>query len=260
MVTCRLMGGLGNQLFEIAATYAFSLRYNLECSFDLNNCYTPNQGNTSIKYKNNIFKNIKDIPPVGITKTYNEPKFSFDEIPCSDNMLLHGCFQSEKYFIDYQKEIIDLFELPSSIKLEATRYLLNIGVKIDKPLTSVHIRRGDYLKFNDFHITCPIEYYNKAINSIKDSQFIFISDDIEWVRENFKGENYFYSDLNDEILDLTIQTLCDNNIISNSSFSWWGAWLNQNPDKIIIAPSNWFGPSGHKDTQDIIPDNWLKYW
>jgi hypothetical protein len=96
------------------------------------------------------------------------------------------------------------------------------------------------------------------MNLIGDSTFIFISDDINWVKENFKGDNIIYSPFKSDIDDLTLMVKCDNNIIANSSFSWWGAYLNKNENKKIIAPKEWFGPNGPKDTQDIIPENWLK--
>lgn len=259
MVTCKLMGGLGNQMFQIATTYAYALRHDLSCSFDLNDCYTPNQGSTSINYKDNIFLKIRNEVPTGITKQYHEPKFSYDEIPVSDNMLLYGSFQSEKYFSDYQEEIQNLFVIPYALKQVVNDYLENIGISLDRPITSVHVRRGDYLGFSGFHPTCSLEYYTKAMEAFKGSQFIFISDDMSWVMKNFKGKNIFYSNMGSEVLDLVLQTKCDNNIIANSSFSWWGAYLNKNPNKVVIAPSQWFGPTGHKDTQDIIPDNWIKY-
>ena len=261
MVTCKLQGGLGNQMFQIAATYALSLRHNGEYFVNLNDCYTPNQGNLSISYKNNIFSKVNDFKNTENYPIYQEPNFSYGELPWNKRLLLIGSFQSEKYFIDYKEEILNLFQLPDESKEVVSDYLNKIGVNPDKKLTSIHIRRGDYLKFSNFHTLCSIEYYNEAISIIKnqeDSDFIFISDDIEWVKENFKGDSYFYSDLNDDILDLTLQTICDNNIIANSSFSWWGAWLNQSKNKKVIAPKEWFGPAGHKDTQDVIPNNWIK--
>lgn len=261
MVTCKLQGGLGNQMFQIAATYALSLRYSGEYFVNLKDCYTPNQGNVSSNYKNNIFSKVNDYEDTERYPIYHEPNFSYGELPWNKKLLLIGSFQSEKYFIDYKKEILDLFEVPNDLKQEVFNYLSEIGVNPNRKLTSIHVRRGDYLKFLGFHTPCSIEYYNEAISIIKnheDSDFVFISDDIEWVKENFKGDGYFYSELNNDILDLTLQTICDNNVIANSSFSWWGAWLNQSQNKKVIAPKQWFGPSGHKDTQDIIPNNWIK--
>jgi hypothetical protein len=93
---------------------------------------------------------------------------------------------------------------------------------------------------------------------IGDSIFVFISDDINWVKEHFKGDNIVYSPFKTDIDDLILMSKCDNNIIANSSFSWWGAYLNKNEDKKVVAPIEWFGVNGPKDIQDIIPKNWIK--
>ena len=105
--------------------------------------------------------------------------------------------------------------------------------------TSVHIRRGDYLKLSDIFSLCSKEYYINAMRKLENQKFIFVSDDIKWVKQNFKGDNIFYSELNDDILDLTLMTMCSNNIIANSSFSWWGAFLNKNKNKQVFAPEYW---------------------
>jgi hypothetical protein len=258
MISCNLRGGIGNQLFQIAATHALALRHNDISGFDLDICSTPNQGNESSKYKDNILSNLPKIDYVNYNfkNYYFEQKFSYDEIPYKEELLINGYFQSELYFKDYKKEIINLFNISNENKNIVKEFFNFIGL-VDKPITSIHIRRGDYLKHPDFHPVCPIEYYNKAIEYIGDSYFVFISDDMVWVKNNFKGNDYFYSNFNDEILDLTLQTQCDNNIIANSSFSWWGAYLNQNIKKKVITPKNWFGKNGPQDTEDLIPKNWI---
>lgn len=267
MVTCKLMGGLCNQLFQIAATHALALRNNDISVFDLNNCYTPNQGYTSIKYKDSIFSKINNVDLGSdfinrmmydeLNKIYNEPNFSYTNIDYIEGMCLVGYFQSEKYFIDFKEEIINLFTISDEDKIKIKKFFSWYRL-LDKPITSVHIRRGDYLKHPNFHPVCSVEYFNKAIKEIGDSYFVFVSDDMNWVKKTFNGNNnYVYSEFNDEILDLTLMVLCDNNIISNSSFSWWGAYLNPNTDKKIIAPKKWFGIEGPKDTQDLIPSNWI---
>lgn len=96
------------------------------------------------------------------------------------------------------------------------------------------------------------------MDTVKDSLFVFVSDDMNWVKDNFKGDNLIYSPFKDEVMDFTLMTLCDNNIIANSSFSWWGAYMNKNKDKIVIGPKIWFGPNGPQTTQEIIPENWIK--
>jgi len=250
MISCNLQGGLGNQMFQIAATVSLALSNDDTYSFNFHQCYTPNQGNQSIKYIDNIFKNIPNHNNYEFEKKYNEPKFSFSNIPYEKNLLLNGYFQSEKYFKNNINDIKKLFFISDkNIKVISSKYDI-------KNLTCVHIRRGDYLKFKDFHFTCDLNYYQKAIELINDTKFIFVSDDMDWVKLNFKSDNFLYSDFDDEILDFTLITMCKNVIISNSSFSWWGSYLNDNNGK-IITPKKWFGPTGPKDTQDIIPNEWV---
>lgn len=255
MITCNLKGGLGNQMFQIAATNALALRNNDKAVFNLDACYTPLQGNPSNKYRDNILSKINNSSEFKGRVVYHEPKFSYDELPYTENLILDGYFQSDKYFNDYKEETIELFHRPENIVKTVKSFIQWWGIS-DKPITSVHIRRGDYLNNSDFHTPCDIEYYKKAIEKIGDSYFIFISDDIEWVKQNFKDKNYVYSTLEDDIHDLVLMTECDNNIIANSSFSWWGAYLNRHKDKRVLAPKKWFGPKGPQDQQDVIPMDW----
>ena len=253
MVSCKLQGGLGNQLFQIASTHALALRNNDISGFNLNDCYTPLQGNPSSSYRTNILKDINHVESHTFRNVYFEPTFSYQQIPYSKDLMLQGYFQSEKYFIDHKEEIIKLFNPNLNKKL-----VLDFIVGIDKQITSIHIRRGDYLKNEKFHKTCSMEYYKQSMNLIGDSVFIFFSDDMDWVKKNFKGDNFLFSPFTEEIDDLTLMSECNNNIIANSSFSWWGAYLNQNENKKVVAPKDWFGVNGPKDTQDIIPKNWVK--
>ena len=257
MISCSLQGGLGNQMFQIAATVALSLRNKSEYGINLNICYTPNQGHLANKYFDTIFKNVIKSDNYSFSNFYQEPKFSYTEIPYQDDLLIRGYFQSEKYFEEFKEEITKLFYLSEEHKSIIENYI-NHNKLTDKPITSVHIRRGDYLLFSNVHLVCTLEYYKKAIKTIGDSYFIFISDDVNWVKENFKSDNYFIPEFNDELLDLTLMTMCDNNIISNSTFSWWGSYLNQYSDKKIISPNRWFSNGGSIDTQDVLPDKWIK--
>jgi hypothetical protein len=257
MISCSLQGGLGNQMFQIAATVALSLRNNDIYEINLNICNTPNQGRNANQYFDTIFKKLNKSDNYEFVNFYNEPKFSYNEIPYQSNLLIKGYFQSEKYFEDFKENIKELFYFSDDNKTIIENYFKDKNLE-DKPITSVHIRRGDYLLSCDFHLVCTLDYYKKAIKTIGDSYFVFISDDINWVKENFKSDNYFIPDFNDELLDMTLMTMCDNNIISNSSFSWWGAYLNEYPEKQIITPNRWFSTKGPSDTQDVIPNNWIK--
>jgi uncharacterized ubiquitin-like protein YukD len=256
MISSYLQGGLGNQMFQIAAAYSLSRQIGVECMFDFNNCYTPNQGHSSKKYVSDIFKNIKNFN-LNEHKliTFHQKKFAYGELPKIDNLILLGDFQTEKYFIDYIEEVKNLFYFDENKKLEIRSKLMNISN--NEKITAVHVRRGDYLTKPNFHPTCDIDYYKKAFELIDGNKFIFVSDDIKWCRDNFNGDNFYYSDFTNEIDDLYLIMMCDNQIIANSSFSWWGSYLCPFNNK-IIAPSKWFGPQGPQDTQDIYIKNWIK--
>ena len=121
----------------------------------------------------------------------------------------------------------------------------------------MHVRRGDYLKFKDTHPPCSVEYYNQAISSFSESSiFLVISDDIEWCKENFLGDKFYFVEGNEDYIDLYLMSLCKNNIIANSSFSWWAAWLNRNKEKIVIAPEKWFGNEVQYNTDNLLPSSW----
>ena len=267
------MGGLGNQMFQIATTYAlykdlkseFPVEYKkLEFGFDFDNCFTPLQGHTSIKYKDSFFGNFKNIESP-TKNSYYEKVFSYTKIPIlpsyKDGLTINGYFQSEKYFKNYKNEIVELFDkFDLSKKALVMNFLMNLNYN---SLTSVHVRRGDYISppyKQEFHTNLgKTDYYKNAMEIIgNEGAFIFVSDDIEWCKENFKGDNIFYSPFNEELDDLLLMSMCDNQIIANSSFSWWGAWLNENENKKVIAPKNWFAHRGPQDAQDLVPENWMK--
>jgi hypothetical protein len=257
MVSSFLQGGLGNQMFQISAAVALALRNGDSAVFDFEKCYTPLQGNKSTKYRDSIFKKINETKDFVPSKVFNEPKFSYGEITYQNNILIKGYFQSELYFEDYKEEIINLFYFSDDNLIKLNNFIKEINEK-NLPITIIHIRRGDYLLNSDFHCLCPKEYYLDSIDKLGNCCYIFISDDINWVKKEFKNENFYYFESNDEILDLTLMTIGDNVVISNSSFSWWGAYLNRNKNKTIIAPKDWFGDKGPKDTHTLIPEKWIK--
>lgn len=255
MITTKLQGGLGNQMFQISAAYSLSRTINTTCEFDFNQCYTPNQGNTSINYQDNLFSKIKNSHiNYKDLDSYFEPKFSYTEIPLIDNQCLYGFFQSEKYFINHSYEIRELFDTTINDQIS---YFLNDLTNNGKPITTIHVRRGDYLYKSDYHSVCSLEYYKNAMNVINNNKYIIISDDLEWCKENFKGDKFIFSPFNNEIDDLKLMVYSNNVIMSNSSFSWWGSYLNKNKHKIIVSPKQWFGPYGPSEIIDIIPNEWL---
>jgi len=256
MTSTFLLGGLGNQMFQIAAAKSLAISTNDDFGLNYSLCHTPNQGKKGTFYKNSIYKNIKEIPNNEMSCVlYDEKSFHFSPIPKRKNTVIRGYFQSEKYFIDHKNEVLNEFYFSNS----DVDYLNKKFNTLNQECVSVQIRRGDYLKFSDFHPPCSTEYYEQAIKYFgRNKNFIFVSDDIKWVKDNFTGDNYLYFEEDNEILGLILLTICNHNIISNSSFGWWGAYLNKNSDKKIIAPSKWFGPKAKNNTKDLIPEKWKR--
>ena len=173
-----------------------------------------------------------------------------------------GFWQSEKYFIHNQSIIREKYHFNGELSVQTMDILLAIQ---STNSVSVHIRRGDYLMEQHkmmYGNICTIEYYQKAISyiikSISDSSFFVFSDDINWAKTNLQIPNAVYVDWNkgfDSWQDMYLMSQCKHNIIANSTFSWWGAWLNQNENKVVIAPSKFLNTHS---TPDLIPDSWIK--
>ena len=291
MIISHLIGGLGNQMFQYAASRAFSLKRNVPLYLDiqdfkgyaLHNGYELNRVfniNTQLA-GNSVLKDVlgwRSYSPIR-KKLYRsqlrrfrgkrmvvDTQFSswhqINEIP--NYCYLMGNWQTEHYFNDYQ-EIIRKdfsFRLPSIGLNAALAEQISNNVAI-----SLHVRRGDYLANSSslaFHGLCSLDYYRRAISYISDRVvnpvFYIFSDDMSWVRENLLIEYpCHYVDHNkgvESYNDMRLMSLCKHHIIANSSFSWWGAWLNPSIDKIVIAPNKWV--LSDFDTSDIVPSSWVK--
>jgi hypothetical protein len=177
--------------------------------------------------------------------------------------IYRGTFQSEKYFENSFSEVrLNLRFQEQKTSLETQHLKAKIS---EQNSISLHIRRGDYLsdKFSSgFAGICNLEYYERAVQYIKQNVsnpvFYIFTDDIEWVKENFKIENSHFVIHNsgkDSWQDMYLMSNCKHNIIANSTFSWWGAWLNNNQDKIVIAPKIWWN---HFTKDDVVPDSWIR--
>jgi hypothetical protein len=265
MVTSYLCGGLGNQIFQVVAAYNLAKNNNDSVEFNFDDCYTPHQGNQSIKYKNTVFKEFKHNNNILIENIFSQKGHAFENIPYKKNLQLQGFFQSEKFFESNKKDVIE--KLLTGIKSEKEKWLkvldwIKHNTIHEQKLVTVHVRRGDYLKFPHVHTLCDLEYYRNALFLMKEKigNFtpIFVSDDKNWCIETFKNIDCIISPWGDEIEDLIMMLNCHSNIIANSSFSWWGAYLNQNSDKIVIGPKKWFGSGGPQDQEDTIPNEWIK--
>lgn len=254
MVTSNLVGGLGNYLFQIAATYSLALDNKDSMVYDINDNIIVHKPLNS--YLSNIFSRINfSNEKLNIEFNYYEPHFHYHSIEYRPNLKLNGYFQSEKYFLHNKKSIIDLFKMD-----EVTKSYIDLKYKLQEETVSLHVRRGDYLKYPNHHPTCDIDYYRKAVEYIgNDKIYLIFSDDISWCKQNFDFiEKKMFIEGNTDFQDLYLMSLCKDNIIANSSFSWWGAWMNENPNKRVIAPKKWFGPAINHDTKDLIPNTWIK--
>lgn len=256
-VTIQLMGGLGNMLFQIASAFSVSLRDNKYFFCDEIMNAVPHLHYSY--YKNNILRKVIFSKKENIDYLHDEKKFSFEEIPIvNGNIEMRGYFQSEKYFNRYRNEISNLFEPSNEIKSYVDSFFNQTE---GKKTCSLHVRRSNYLHLSDYHYIQNIDYYRSAVDIIgQDSLFLIFSDDLAWCKENlnFIKNKIFVENMKD-FEEIYLMSNCDDNIIANSTFSWWGAWLNNKNNKKVISPSIWFGRlNKHLDTKDIYCENWIK--
>jgi hypothetical protein len=256
MITAHLKGGLGNQMFQIAAAYSLALDNKDKCAFFMGNP-NINQGNPAQYYRSNVFRKLEELSEDLVTKPwypeirYMEPRINYDPVPYKDGMVLQGFFQSEKYFYNHKKEIVNLFQFTEEVS--------NFRNSV-----SIHVRRGDYLDpfMSNFVTAQPIEYYMNALALIESRKqidnILIFSDDISWCIANFRDSRINFIRGATDYVELQTMSECYNNIISSSSFSWWGAYLNRNENKIVVAPARWFGPAVVEDWQDIYCEKWIK--
>jgi len=255
--TAFLMGGLGNQMFQMSNCLSQSWDNGVNPIFSRNS-WTPMQGNNTFTYIDNVFRNIQFNENLKTEIRINENSYSYSNIvpPKDKNVEFYGYYQSGKYFEKYQNKIKELFKPNDLFLNEISKKYPEI--LLDNTL-SLHIRRGDYTSNSDIHPSIDITYINEALRTIGNYSFIFIfSDDTEWVKSNLNFDNSIIVRGNRDFEDLWLMSLCKNNIICNSSFSWWATYLNQNPNKIVVSPSIWFGPRGPQDYYDIFEKNWIK--
>jgi hypothetical protein len=253
--TASLMGGLGNQMFQIAHAMAQGLK-NKSVSKFIPFSYTPMQASQPTKYINNIFKNINFVGDLPKTKKIFAP-FEFVDLKfeTTEPIEFVGYFQSSKNFLGYGEKIKEIFLPTDEFFQKITQKYPTLK---DKNTISLHVRRGDYVKIPQILPTLDKSYFDKAIEYNKEYDTLFIfSDDKLWVKENLSYENMIIVDGLEDYEELWMMSLCKNNIISNSSFSWWGAYLNNNLTKKVFAPSLWFGPQGESNYHDIYENNWI---
>lgn len=247
MVSFRPYGRLGNFLFMCANAIAYSLKYNEPFSVP----YETNDNFWNPIYfphliDSNYIQGQEDV-------LVNENGFRWQEIPFEPHwkgkqIVLNGYFQSWKYIEEHRKEILYLFDL---------RYKL-------KPKTaSIHVRRGDYLKYPEKHPPYSLQYLQDAVSYMINEKgvenFEVYSDDTLWCLDNLSHvPNVKIIETGDELNDLVEASCCAENICSSSTFSFWIAWLNRNPEKTCIFPKLWFTEGYHLDTTDLLHPDWIK--
>jgi len=262
----KIQGGLGNQLFQYAYGRKMELsgkkvvfdvsffegvkaKGDMARNFKLNNYNIETKAKFSNKNANSFYRRILNKIVVRI-------------VPKED-----GFWQSEKYFKDIENDIRKEFTLKNQLSSSCLDWQKKIQTTENS--VSLHIRRGDYVqdqKTNAFHGTCDMSYYQTALEKVtkilqnKNIEIFVFSDDIEWAKENLKFPYITHFVSSPDIQDyeeLFLMSLCKHNVIANSTFSWWGAWLNQYQNKIVVGPKQWFA---NKTTEglDILPPEWIK--
>jgi hypothetical protein len=295
MICIKLNGGLGNQMFQYACAFDLSKKFNCKIVFDLSSLISNNSQDTKRNYSLNIFRieplepsksELLKLKPLHI-RLFNslkiqtgfgglqckhyfiEHKFSYNSRikMVSPNLYLSGYWQSYKYFINCQKELLNVFKFSNNLNIQNLFYLRLIN---NSSSVSLHIRRTDFISKNNINIHgfCSLDYYHKAImimsKVVAEPTFFIFSDDIEWAKKNLDINTHRHHFVTGNIgenaeFDMHLMSKCKHNIIANSSFSWWGAWLNEHPNKKVIAPLQWFSDDKKNSyTNDLIPPSWIR--
>lgn len=253
-ITCQLVGRTGNMMFEIAHAYAKSLEYNRQLVVPLAESSHNHLRNTLFrKIDFSIRHSTDDI----FARAVHAPFTYVDLKPEEDTPTIFcGYYQSEKYFGKYAENIKDLFSPPLDF---ITRAIADFPFLRSSVVGAINVRRGDYLSMSTRHPVVTIDYINEAYKHLpKCDHILVLSDDIEWCKQNIKLPNVIFVDKYWDCEGLWLLSLCDHFIISNSTFSWWGAYLSRSDNKVVIAPETWFGPHVNEDPKDIYCEGWVK--
>jgi len=266
-ITCSLSGGIGNQLFQIAFAYALSKELNTDLIISITQFTGCGQGSHPSKYYGSLYSKLNIVNTILPITSYAEdygfaynPKIeeklkSFRNEGKSLALIIKGNFQSEKYFEKYTTEVKNLFTPNVGIK----RYLNSVYPQLSQKFSELFseegvedrcflgVRRGDYMKLPNFHLPCHITYYEDAMEKMGEGKTFYIaSDDLDWCKANFKGDQYKFFEINDDLPQLFLTALFKYYIIPNSTFHWWGSYLSIYDDKRVIAPDVWINDAGYK--------------
>jgi len=287
MVITKLLGGTGNQMFQYAFGRNLALKNNCSLKLNLSFFEKSDSRTFSLEHFSAVFdsaapgeieqiiqkqssklnelkrKVLKSRPYVIYEKTL---EFDPQNLETQQDVYVDGYWQSEKYFLGSSEQIRKDFKIKTAPSAKNAAMLSKIQ---SVNAVSLHVRRGDFLdnELNKIHGTCSIEYYERAADLISKQTtnpvFFIFSDDLNWARENIKlQQDLVVVDINDDKAaheDLRLMSGCRHHIVANSSFSWWGAWLNPRPDKIVVAPKKWFNdPELNRQSRTIVPESWIR--
>ena len=280
MIIIKIKGGLGNQLFQYAVGRALALHHRSPLKLDLTIFETyklhrylldqfaiqadiaTEDEIIKLKGRNNVLFSALRKAGLVKRKSYLKEKRSsyFDaSVFKNDDVYLDGYWQNELYFSDIREELVR--DLTSISSMSDLGVVYMEGIKKSNSV-SLHVRRGNYLNLKNFNVL-DIDYYMKAVEYIRKNvekpTFYIFSDDLEWCKSTlaFLDDCIYVERTQTEIDDLKLMSFCQHNIIANSSFSWWGAWLNQNPNKTVVAPKGWI--INDPDSSNVIPSDWVKF-
>ena len=277
MITCFLMGGLGNQLFQIYSTISIALQNKNLIYFKDDNVLTI--GKTRNTYWHSLLNELKKYLKLEYhsesilikEKSFHYNEDFISEIKKHEHLILHGYFQSFKYFDQYSKLLYRILKIEDKKRVLIKKYNLNESELLET--VSIHFRMDDYLLIQDYHPILKINYYLNAIeyihkndSKIKNAIFFYQKKDydivnsyINTIKSSFTNIKFKLVDYNmDDWEEMLYMSMCKNNIIANSTFSWWGAYLNNQDNNIVCYPSIWFGIKGPSITDDLFMDEWVK--
>lgn len=291
MIVIKLQGGLGNQMFQYAFGYCLSQSLKSELYFD-GSFFDGDHKLTERQYQLNLFNLNAKFPsgkqvgrfltPTPLQKlfsrlklkkvyTYHENSLSFNKSFGEIKQPAHltGFWPSENYFKQYEMQIRQQFTFKAPLNEQSKKLAADISTQNNT--VSIHVRRSDYINSkttNDIHGVCSLDYYKTAIehisSKITNPDFYIFSDDIAWAKNTLlkllpQAKLISHNTGADSWQDLALMSLCKHQIIANSTFSWWAAWLNPNNQKTVIAPKKWFNTNNNYfDSADIIPNGWIK--
>ncbi|MEI8061991.1 MAG: alpha-1,2-fucosyltransferase [bacterium] len=291
MIIIRLKGGLGNQMFQYAFGRALSMRRNEPILLDTSGFGKEPSIDTPREYALGAYNIQEQFANLLVTAPFNTKRASFfrkikrrllrlndftyhSSLAHSRATFFEGFWNNEKYFKEFSKTIRHEFTLKNNLTAAAEKIVTQMIQENKEGIqtVSLHVRRGDYIS-NPYaraeHNIVTLEYYEKALFYLaskikKDNIKIYIfSDDVPWVKHNLKMPDYAVEYVNLEAgalrdaEEMHLMSLCSNNIIANSTYSWWGAWLNRNPSKIVIAPLQWIR-NPYINTHDVCPPEWIR--